>query len=430
MAAWLPKGSGMNMPLPIISHRPVRAASPGPRGRTPAGFTLVEMLVVIAIIGILASLITAAAWRAVITAKNAAIVVELSQLDAACKAYKEKFGEYPPDFAGVNSGVAPYGDTRTVGSFTRDAVLRHFTKAFPRYVPGVSTNGALAGWPGLRADVLGNWPTDPWYNASLPQYRGWGLDIFKIAPPARRLSPAGALTFFLGGMPDWRIRANGTPILPGQADFDPAVPVRGFLGFSANPLNPFDNSASRIRPFYDFDLASVGCPVNSDGSITLGITYWPKVLAVSDKANARPIVYFRAENGQYTVDGSVVTSVTYATNALTIKNQSAGAWGYQALWPAIDTRLCGGMNAAIQNMPNSFTWVNPNSFQIFCSGLDRKYARLWDDQVAPAPVGPGPHCCLAFPSGENYWVDPSNGGSTFDDITNFSGGTLESAIPN
>ncbi len=61
------------------------------------GFTLVEMLVVVAIIGILAGLITAAATVAIKTAKKAVITMEFTQLDQALKAYKDKYGEYPPD---------------------------------------------------------------------------------------------------------------------------------------------------------------------------------------------------------------------------------------------------------------------------------------------------------------------------------------------
>ncbi len=43
-------------------------------------------------------------------------------------------------------------------------------------------------------------------------------------------------------------------------------------------------------------------------------------------------------------------------------------------------------------------------------------------QMPEQPLGP-----YMYPSGGNY--DPANGGHTFDDITNFSGGTLESKMP-
>ena len=61
-----------------------------------AGFTLVEMLVVITIIGILAGLVTAGGHRALAHAKIAAIVIELSQLDAACKATRRSSASIRP----------------------------------------------------------------------------------------------------------------------------------------------------------------------------------------------------------------------------------------------------------------------------------------------------------------------------------------------
>ena len=60
-----------------------------------------ELLVVITIIGILTGLVTAAAVAARRRAKIATVVMEVKQLETACQVYKEKFGEYPPDFAGV-----------------------------------------------------------------------------------------------------------------------------------------------------------------------------------------------------------------------------------------------------------------------------------------------------------------------------------------
>jgi len=78
------------------------------------GFTLVELLVVIAIIGILASLITVAASSAITSAKQTRVKAELDQIAAAFKAYKVKYGSYPPNF----------NDTT--------AVRQHLLKAFPR----------------------------------------------------------------------------------------------------------------------------------------------------------------------------------------------------------------------------------------------------------------------------------------------------------
>src|SRR5947207_2429175 len=67
--------------------------------RSPrVGFTLVELLVVIAIIGMLAALISAAVVAAMTTARNTAMKIEIDGIEAAVKAYNEKYSSYPPDF--------------------------------------------------------------------------------------------------------------------------------------------------------------------------------------------------------------------------------------------------------------------------------------------------------------------------------------------
>ena len=205
--------------------------------------------------------------------------MEVKQLEAACQAYKEKFGEYPPDFAGVDGSLDTGGAT-TMQTAAQNAVLRHLARAFPRYQPGFhsrSVNGTLSGWPGFLDDVVAGWNLGVSSNPGL-------------------LSPASAMTFWLGGMPNWIV-------LPTASGFDATKPVQSFSGFSANPANPFDNSASRIQPFYDFNLTCLlySVPtVNNPG----GIEVWPS--NACDKTVSPipcPIVYFRAENTNYTVDG-------------------------------------------------------------------------------------------------------------------------------
>jgi prepilin-type N-terminal cleavage/methylation domain-containing protein len=93
------------------------------------GFTLVELLVVITIIGILAGLISVAAVNAVYTAKQMRIKAEVDQLDMALKAFKQQYGDYPPCDLRVTSS------DRTQPGY--NPKLRAFiAKAFPRYPQG------------------------------------------------------------------------------------------------------------------------------------------------------------------------------------------------------------------------------------------------------------------------------------------------------
>lgn len=360
-------------------------------------FTLVELLVVITIIGILTGLVTAAAVAARRRAKIATIVMEVKQLETACQAYKERFGEYPPDFSGIGGELGIPEPRNTA----RRIVLRHLARAFPRYQ---NAND----WNGFVADLDAGWHVD-----------------------AMHLSPASALILLLGGQPDWMIRTVagggkpvGTPKWPADSDFDAQQPVKGFLGFSANPQNPFDGGSSHIAPFFDFDATRVGYRVMTilNKQTPIDFTYWPQG-AYGDKTSGA-IRYFRAENGAYTL-AYVPSGGTTQVNLAKL-NWDMGDPQKPAVQPAVDVRL----SAA----GNQYTWVNPKSFQILSAGMDLFYSQARADAgfypssssansvlyVYGVPAGVGPY---EFPTGGNYDA------RTYDDITNFSNGTLEDAIP-
>jgi hypothetical protein len=64
--------------------------------RARAGFTLVELLVVIIIIAILAAIAVPAVMRATASAQNARIKTEIDMLHQAIMLYKNEYGSFPP----------------------------------------------------------------------------------------------------------------------------------------------------------------------------------------------------------------------------------------------------------------------------------------------------------------------------------------------
>src|SRR5437763_6708029 len=111
-------------------------------GSRPRGFTLVEMLVVIGIIGLLAALLLPAVNMALRTTRNAAISLEVNQLAAAIEAYKADKGDYPPNLR------------------DRSAVLRHIQRCYPKIDQTYLMGNGTAQYPGFlpRATTQGQTP--------------------------------------------------------------------------------------------------------------------------------------------------------------------------------------------------------------------------------------------------------------------------------
>jgi prepilin-type N-terminal cleavage/methylation domain-containing protein len=148
------------------------APRPAIRRMAASAFTLTELLVVITIIAILASLITAGAMNAMRRSQEAAITMEIGQLADAVERFKtETGGAYPPN--GVNNGTV----TVAVNDF-----VRSFRKAFPRHNEPERLIRALAGENGSNPNPLpggmnaaeavyfwlGGFSTDPVYPISGP----------------------------------------------------------------------------------------------------------------------------------------------------------------------------------------------------------------------------------------------------------------------
>ena len=83
-------------------NNPVAGQSKTVRG----AFTLVELLMVIAIIGILIGMLAVALGPVITTSREFAVTQEMSQMELAIENFQNKYGFYPPSFQGIGSAAA------------------------------------------------------------------------------------------------------------------------------------------------------------------------------------------------------------------------------------------------------------------------------------------------------------------------------------
>lgn len=172
------------------------------------GFTLVELLVVITIIGILASLITGAAVSALRSAGQARIKLEMSNFAQAIEDYKNNSGgSYPPNTQVYDPPSAV--TELQVATEAYNSLRRHLSKKFPRHrepdalirgLCGLKPTGALAvaavsdqpdsllgGMTAAEALVfwMGGFGDDPLYPISGEGGPSYSLDGVAVADEAR-----------------------------------------------------------------------------------------------------------------------------------------------------------------------------------------------------------------------------------------------------
>ncbi|MCC6493965.1 MAG: prepilin-type N-terminal cleavage/methylation domain-containing protein [Pirellulales bacterium] len=165
--------------------RRLRRRGPSPAAAPAAGrqgFTLTELLIVIAIIAVLASLITAAAVRAMYAARRSRIEMEIKQMAGALQQFHTDYGAYPPN--GMNPQPLPQNNLTpgSAAALVQADFQRMFKKAFPRHQEPPQLILALCGQNlssganlvnGMYADEalyfwLGGFSSDPQFPISGP----------------------------------------------------------------------------------------------------------------------------------------------------------------------------------------------------------------------------------------------------------------------
>ena len=134
---------------PVTAARPAAENRPS---RPRAGFTLVELMVVIGIIAILAALITPAVIGARTSARNAAIKAEIDMLHMAMMNYKNEYGSFPP-CADLDPAANPDGTGRLVSQ-----AQKHLQRLFPRCTTIPGPTGQFQGAGEIRpGNALYSW---------------------------------------------------------------------------------------------------------------------------------------------------------------------------------------------------------------------------------------------------------------------------------
>ena len=379
------------MPTCLQQRTRVRSASAAQR----SGFTLVEILVVIAIIGVLVALTVPAVNLAYRTIKKRAIALECQAIAQAVEAYRTKYDDYPPD-----------GADQTL-------MTRHLRKAFPNISP-------------TEVNLLTG--TFPLPSGNLPVASG--------TLTGSAMDPSEALVFFLGGFSDdpvFPFSGQGGPLII-MDDSSPAVQVKS--NHPSGNISSVQYNPDRQNPLYPFKqtqltLAIAGGLTASSEDATLTGGKADLLPAYHPAGLTMPFVYFDSRTYQQT---------TIANRFATL---SAGiVYPYRST--AINTKFSAADNS-ITNRNKYFRFVNDKTFQVVSAGLDDNYggeeglfymfkpsggestgsANSGDSLNLVASISSGTH-----PTPQYTRFNNALGTSQADNVTNFSEGTLEDSLSN
>ncbi|MFH5803458.1 type II secretion system protein [Alienimonas sp. DA493] len=358
----------------MISRSPLSAASvPAFRRRSAvraparAGFTLVELLVVIGVIALLLALLTPALRSAIGTAKTAAVRTEMSGMEAALSQFHSEYGRMPPSYINLR---------RTgTGSFVDPATMPLLRSLF-----GITVD------EGAMVDSL---------NAM--NFPGGGVSASAVGGPGDPgvLRGAECLVLFLGGLPASGTAASG--------------PTKELSGWSKNPRDPFNvkykNTSSpipgdfvlldgprRTPPFYEFQPDRLKRPGELGAADELA--YFTYLDAFDGQTT--PLIYANSDMGR----GYQARDVAY--NVGVFKNTNGSPSLFKGVYRTPDETP--------ENLEDNPP-INPNGYQIISPGRDGKFGAGGtygvEDGYKPALDGAG---------------NVVDGGD--DNVTNFSEGTL------
>lgn len=421
-----------------------------PERCTRQGFTLVEILVVIVIIGILMGIAIPAINGVIGTAREAAIRVEIDVVGQALEAYSLKYGSLPPDFSDWNQ------------------VERHYRKAFPNIDDSELQVLAQLTWVNSNFErvSLTSGNVDPRGAAGFAYYR-----------PC--MDPAEALVFTLGGYSsDARFPFTG-PGGPLSLISSPGGSVtadyglvqyntdrdNAFIDLDTDSLSVYVANDPTASPATENPAGAGSAYTYSSDEFTTSVAGTSAQTAYSTRASAGtfsairflvdpfpvyapdedagPLVYFSSKSYQNTfapsTNGWMGTGTAF--HNLNMYMHPAGNSDRGIARPYLTDQL--DTNAG------GFLWAEPDKFQIISAGRDNSFGGSVADGsstitsgsttvqdfglVSLYPTG-GFANALGATSSSTKYADPESiygaeNTPQLDNITNFSTRTLESDLP-
>jgi prepilin-type N-terminal cleavage/methylation domain-containing protein len=336
------------------------------------GFTLTELLIVIAIIAVLAGLIAAAAVNALKKGRETRTLLEIKNLSTAVENFKNETGVYPPN--GMNPNPQNPPPANSPAKLVQSDFQRMFAKAFQGNAE-----------PPVLALALCGQNTSGGANQNLD----------------KGMAAAEAVYFWLGGFSsDKKFPISG----PGGPSF-PVDGPDGGVEILESRTGGYEFDRGRLRSGVDEDLESgnafkgryllYSVDLNQNGTIdnNAGENRRINLWQYNPSGSEQPLVYFdtsRHKPYQYDPYASAT-----ATNIFPFKKLREGVTTPSSI--------------------RDIAYID-NKYQILHSGLDDD----WGDFGVSASSTSAPDDLVLFPEGPFI-------GPIADTLTNFTDGTLASA---